>query len=140
MKCYFLILIIGFLIMSLTANTALVFVGSLFVMAGYLSGMATFGAVIREYTPQNKSGMFQGLRIVSQVLIPGVIGPSIGAAVLKNAERVLNNDGTTTFLPNRNIFIASMIVTVVLFVGLLVVFYIQNKKKNNAEKVALNDN
>ncbi len=129
------ILIVGFLIMSITANTAFVFVGSLLVMSGYLSGMTTFGAVIREYTPQNKSGMFQGLRIVSQVLIPGVIGPSIGAAVLKNAERIYNNDGTTTFLPNRNIFIASMIVTVVLFIALLVIFYIQNRKKNNSKKV-----
>jgi hypothetical protein len=100
------------------------------MMCGFLSGNAVFGAVIRDNTPENKSGMFQGLRIVSQVLIPGVIGPSIGAAVLKNAERIYNNDGTTTFLPNRNIFIASMIVAVVLFIALLVIFYIQNRKKN----------
>ena len=84
--------------------TLCVFIGSLFMMSGYLAGMAVFGASIRDYTPVGKSGMFQGLRIFSQVLIPGVIGPAIGAAVLKNAETVINNDGTESFLPNENIF------------------------------------
>lgn len=43
---------------------------------------AVFGAVIRDHTPENRARMFQGLRIVGQVLVPGVIGPAIGAAVL----------------------------------------------------------
>jgi hypothetical protein len=53
--------------------------------------------------------MFQGLRIVGQVLIPGVVGPAIGAAVLKNADTVVNSDGTTSFIPNENIFLAALI-------------------------------
>jgi len=51
--------------------------------------------------------MFQGVRIFSQVLIPGVLGPYIGQAVLKNADKITNSDGTTSFLPNVNIFIAA---------------------------------
>ena len=43
--------------------------------------------------------MFQGLRIVAQVLIPGIIGPAIGAMVLKNAEMVVNDDGTSSSVP-----------------------------------------
>jgi hypothetical protein len=67
------------------------------MMCGYLSGMAVFGAMVRDNTPVNKTGMFQGLRICGQVLIPGVIGPAIGAAVLKNAPQILNSDGTYSF-------------------------------------------
>jgi hypothetical protein len=83
------------------------------MMCGYLAGMAVFGAAIRDKTPIGMAGRFQGLRIVSQVLIPGVIGPAIGAAVLKNAELVVNNDGTTSFLPNENIFLAAAVAAVI---------------------------
>ena len=42
------------------------------------------------------------MRIIGQVVIPGIIGPAIGAWVLRDAEMVLNNDGTYSFLPNEN--------------------------------------
>jgi hypothetical protein len=41
------------------------------------------------------------------VLIPGVIGPANGAAVLRDAETIVNSDGTTSFNPNANIFLAA---------------------------------
>ena len=76
---------LGYIVLYFTRSTLPVFLGSLLMMSGYLSGMAVFGAYVRDFTPEGKSGQFQGLRIFSQVLIPGVIGPAIGAAVLKNA-------------------------------------------------------
>ena len=80
-----ILLMAGYALLYAFRDTAMVFIGSLLMMTGYLAGMAVFGAMIRDYTPDNKAGMFQGLRIVAQVLIPGVIGPAIGAAVLSNA-------------------------------------------------------
>ena len=113
------LLLAGFVMLYLFRGTALVFVGSLLMMCGYLSGMAMFGALIRDHTPENKAGMFQGLRICFQVLLPGVIGPVIGAAILKNAETVVNADGTTSFLPNANIFLGALIASVVTVAALL---------------------
>lgn len=118
---------LGYVILFFTKTTIPVFIGSLLMMSGYLMGMAVFGAAIRDYTPKGKAGMFQGLRIFSQVLIPGVIGPAIGAAVLKNAETVLNNDGTTSFLPNANIFITALIVEIVLIPFLVVILKFKKK-------------
>ena len=107
-------LIVGFVLLFLFKSTSLVFLGSLFMMCGYLSGMAVFGAKIRDLTPEGKAGMFQGVRIFSQVLVPGVIGPFIGKTVLSNAETIVNNDGTTSFIPNENIFIAALLVAILL--------------------------
>ena len=112
-------LMLGYVFLYLFKGTALVFIGSLFMMCGYLCGMAVFGAKIRDLTPDGKAGMLQGVRICSQVLIPGVIGPKIGSWVLKNAELVANNDGTYSFLPNENIFLAALVVAAVLTVLLL---------------------
>ena len=124
-----IMLSLGYIILFFFKGTALVFVGSLLMMCGYLTGMAVFGAMIRDNTPEGKAGMFQGLRIFGQVLIPGIIGPFIGSAVLKNAETIVNNDGTTSFVPNENIFLAALIVIVALAAVLAVEFTVLKRKK-----------
>ena len=122
------LLMAGFALLYLFKNTLPVFLGSLLMMCGYLSGMAVFGALIRDFTPANKAGMFQGLRIVSQVLIPGVIGPAIGSAVLRNAETIVGDDGTTSFIPNENIFLAAFVAAAVIWVVLIPLFKTLKKK------------
>jgi MFS family permease len=112
---------LGYIVLYLTRSTLPVFLGSLLMMSGYLSGMAVFGAYVRDFTPAGKSGQFQGLRIFSQVLIPGVIGPAIGAAVLSGAEQIVNSDGTTSFVPNANIFAAALAVGAVVILCVLAV-------------------
>jgi MFS family permease len=110
----------GYIMLFFFRATVLVFLGSLLMMCGYLSGMAVFGARIRDLTPLGKAGMFQGVRICSQVLLPGVIGPWIGKVVLANADKVINNDGTESFIPNANIFAAALIPVVVLAAAMAV--------------------
>ena len=117
-------LIAGYVLLFLFRNTAMVFVGSLLMMCGYLAGMAVFGAMIRSHTPAGKSGMLQGVRIFSQVLIPGIVGPYIGKTVLANAETIVGSDGTVSFIPNANIFLAALIV------GVLVLVFVPVIRKN----------
>lgn len=115
-------LMAGYVLLFFGRATAVVFIGSLLMMTGYLTGMAIFGAMIRSNIPENKAGQFQGIRIIGQVLIPGIIGPAIGATVLKDAEQIVNSDGTTSFLPNENIFLAAFVVAVILLVILYGIF------------------
>ena len=98
----------GYVLLARTVATAPVFIGSLLMMCGYLTGMSVFGARIRDLIPPGRAGQFQGVRIIGQVFVPGLIGPAIGTAVLKNAEQILNSDGTYSFLPNANIFLAAL--------------------------------
>ena len=113
-------LTLGYVLLFIFKNTALVFIGSLFMMSGYLSGMAVFGAKIRDLTPDGRAGMLQGVRIFSQVLIPGIVGPFIGKSVLANAEKVVNNDGTESFIPHAGIFLAALIVLLPLIAAIVV--------------------
>lgn len=113
------LLMAGYIVLFFCRGTALVFVGSLLMMCGYLCGNAVFGAHIRTCTPQGKAGMFQGLRIIGQVLIPGIIGPALGARILQNAKTVISDDGTAAFIPNENIFLGALIVIIVLLPLLL---------------------
>jgi hypothetical protein len=123
------LLLVGYGVLYFCRATVPVFIGSLLMMTGYLAGMAVFGAMLRDYTPENKAGMFQGLRIVGQVLIPGIIGPAIGSAVLKNADTIVNDDGTTSFIPNVNIFLAAAVVAVLVFVTLIPILKLKKGEK-----------
>ena len=114
-------LLLGYVVLFLFRDVALVFIGSLLMMCGYLCGMAVFGAKIRDLTPPGKAGMLQGVRIFSQVLVPGVVGPYIGKAVLVNAQTIVNNDGTTSFVPNENIFLAALIPAAIVLVTCLLI-------------------
>lgn len=129
-----LTLMCGYILLYFFQSTSLVFVGSLCMMSGYLMGMAIFGAMLRDCTPKNKAGMFQGLRIVGQVLIPGIIGPWIGATVLQNAEKVLNDDGTYSFIPNENIFLAALFVAFLIWLVLAFIFKKTSDDKEKKEK------
>ena len=123
------LLMAGYVFLYFFRSTALVFVGSLLMMCGNLGGGAMFGAMVRDHTPANKAGMFQGLRISAQVLIPGVIGPAIGAAVLKNAATIANDDGTTSFIPNENVFLAAFAAAIAIWLVLLWLFKLLKKEE-----------
>ena len=123
----------GYLVLYFFRGTALVFIGSLLMMCGYLAGMAVFGALVRDYTPANRSGMFQGLRIVAQVLIPGVIGPVLGAWILRDADKVIGSDGTESFIPNQGIFMGALVVLLVLGAYLIFMLSRVERATNNEE-------
>ncbi len=123
------LLMAGYVVLYFFRNTALVFIGTLIMLSGYLGSMGIFGAMLRDKTPESKAGMFQGQRIVGQVLIPGIIGPSIGAWVLRNAETILNSDGTTSFVPNENIFLAAFIAAVFIWIMFVPLFKLIKKEK-----------
>lgn len=120
----------GYIILYFCRSMVPVFIGSLLMLSGYLTGMSVFGAMIRDNIPENKAGQFQGVRIIGQVFIPGIIGPAIGAGVLKNAQVVLNSDGTTSFLPNKNIWAAAFAAVAVLII--LLVFLNRKISKKEA--------
>ena len=125
------LLMAGYVVLWFFKGAALVFVGTLVMLCGYLAGMAVFGAMLRDRTPVGKAGMFQGQRILGQVLVPGMIGPAIGAAVLKNADTILNEDGTTSFIPNRNIFLAAFVAAAAIWLVLIPLLRMLKKEKRH---------
>ena len=85
--------------------------------------------MIRDNIPEGRSGQFQGVRIIGQVFIPGLIGPAVGAWVLRDAAMIVNSDGTESFLPDRGIWTAALVVVVILAVVL--VLTMKDRKREN---------
>ena len=116
------LLMVGYVGLYVFRATAPVFIATLIMMCGFLGTGAVIGAKVRTHTPENKSGMFQGLRIFGQVLIPGIIGPAIGAKLLENAATIVGDDGTTSFIPNENIFLGALVALMAVWILLIPMF------------------
>ncbi len=125
------VLAAGYILLTFFRATLPVFLGSLLMMTGYLSGMAVFGAMLRDHIPEGKAGAFQGIRIVGQVLVPGIVGPAIGAFVLRDAEVMIGSDGTESFIPNESIFIAALAVAALTALAVLLCRTVEKRKAIN---------
>ena len=60
--------------------------------------------------------------------VPGVIGPKIGAWILRDADKVLNGDGTYSFIPNQNIFLGALVAAFAAMALMLVCTKLMKKK------------
>ncbi len=112
----------GCVVLTFLTGTAAVFVGSMLMLSGYLGAVACFGAEIRNNTPTDRVGLFQGIRIFMIVLIPMLIGPWIGAAVSAGSASMVGfgvvGDG---FSPSSLIFLAGAVVGLLTFAVLALI-------------------
>ena len=73
--------VVGCVVLTVLSSAPAVFAGSMFMLSGYLGAVACFGAAIRNNTPTDRVGLYQGVRIFMVVLVPMLIGPWIGSAI-----------------------------------------------------------
>ena len=106
----------GLLLMYLARAQWFVMVAGIVMMAGGMVVSACCHGLIRDYTPEGKAGLFQGIRILFQVLIPMVTGPYIGVAVIRNTGMTYEDLGVVKQVPTAEIFFAAAIVLVLMAV------------------------
>ena len=87
---------------------AVIIVGAV-MMSGYMLVTAALSATVRDYTPTDKVGHFQGIRMIFAVLLPMIIGPYIGAAVIKNSNSTYLELGVVKNVPTPSIFLAAAV-------------------------------
>lgn len=123
-------LIIGLLVMFFAkTNLYLMLVGAAFTLVGYIVIMIQFGANVRDSIPQDKVGLFQGVRMIFFVLIPMVVGPTLGNIATKNSTVTITDvSGAESMLPTEMMFLYAAIVAVFIFIPLLA--YLKKDKEN----------
>ena len=88
---------------------------------------ATLSAIVRDNTPVDKVGHFQGIRMIFWVLLPMVIGPFIGAAVIMNSESTYVELGVVKSVPTPSIFLAAAAVLLLVAIPILL---LRRRQKN----------
>ena len=108
--------ILGLVLMYFARAQWFVAVAGIVMLGGGMVVSACCQGLIRDHTPEGKAGLFQGIRILFQVLIPMVTGPFIGVAVIRNTGMTYEELGTVKQVPTAEIFLAAAVVLVLLFV------------------------
>lgn len=118
------LLVAGLFILSTSTNILTIIIGIAPVLIGYLVLTIQLGASTRDYTPQDNVGLFQGIRMVFSVLIPMVVGPTLGNIATKNTT------GADDVLPTKAIFLYAGVVALFVFIPMIALL---KKEKKNAK-------
>ena len=123
------IMLAGLAGMYLVRSMAGVIVAGTVMMSGYMMVTAALGANIRDWTPADKVGHFQGIRMIFAVMLPMVIGPAIGAAVIRGGQSTYIELGQVKTVPTPAIYLAAAIVLLLVAVPLAAL-----KKRERSKK------
>ncbi len=126
----------GMIIFFIPANEGVgtkigLIIGGIILMSGYLISTAVLGAKVRDNTPENEVGLFQGIRMLFTVLIPMIIGPMVIAELIcrMGGEPYYNEFDQQVYPPNRWLFFVTGIIFLCAIVP--VVLMIRKEKKLN---------
>lgn len=128
---------LGGLMMFFARNIWFVSVSGIIMMTGYLWEMALLSACMRDNTPADKIGHFQGIRMVFSVLIPMCVGPFIGAYVssTSNGVYVDPTTGAEQPVPTNYIFLAALIVNLLIVIPMAFMLFTRIKQEPEQEKI-----
>ncbi|MET8052168.1 MFS transporter [Streptosporangium sp. NPDC005286] len=100
----------GLLLMSVATGMIPVIAAGLVMMSGFMLVLAPIAAIVRDHSPPDRAGHVQGLRMVFAILVPMIVGPFLGAAVIKGADAYYEELGVLKQVPSPAIFLAATVV------------------------------
>lgn len=106
--------VIGLLGMYAARGMTSVIALGIVMMGSFMLATAAVSATVRNLTPTDRAGQVQGLRMIAVVLIPMVLGPFIGAAVIDGAAETYVDLGVVKQVPTPWIFPAAAVVTLLI--------------------------
>lgn len=123
------------LMFFLTKFIGIIFAGIL-LMSGYMLLSAILLTFIRDFTPKDRVGLFQGVRMIFTVLIPMVIGPFLGElcySINVVEKEFVDSYGNlvTGVVPNGNIFLGAALVSILSLIPLYFLFKKDKKVHDN---------
>ena len=125
------VLTLGFFMLSTSTNIYVILVSVLPVVLGNALVNILFSAAVKDFIPEGKAGLFQGIRMIFAVLLPMVIGPVIGdKACQYAAQTIINEAQAEVIVPAKNMFLWAGIVCIL---ALIPLFFLIKKGVDSKE-------
>ncbi|MBQ2061973.1 MAG: MFS transporter [Oscillospiraceae bacterium] len=105
----------GLVLMYFARSQWAVLGAGIVMLGGGMVILACCNGLIRDYTPENMAGRFQGIRIIFQVLIPMVTGPYLGVLAIRSTGLTYEDLGTVKEVPTPGIFLMAAAILLLLF-------------------------
>lgn len=122
----------GLLLLSTSTDIKVILIGVVPTLVGNLVMGIQLNAAIKDFIPEGKAGLFQGIRMIFTVLLPMVIGPALGDLACRNSAITYANEyGVETIVPSSSMFLYAAVVSV--FVVIPMIFLIKKGFKVDEE-------
>ena len=118
--------VIGLVVVYFMKTLGTFAIGAVIFFIGYGLLGIILNSTVRDHTPEDKVGLFQGVRMIFAVLIPMVLGPKVGAWTINKFASshemgtYLNEYGEAVNVPVPEIFLAASILAVLIIVPVVI--------------------
>lgn len=112
----------GLTILYFAHDLTLLIIGVVPTAIGYCLLGIMLNAAVRDFTPESKAGLFQGVRMVFAVMIPMVVGPYVGKkAIFSSAVHYTDDYGVFQIVPTSSMFLYAAIVCAVALIPIIII-------------------
>ena len=123
--CTIALFIIGLSILSTSTNIIVVLIGISPTLVGYVVIQIQLTATMRDFIPEDKVGLFQGIRMIFVVLLPMIIGPALGDLACRSSNITIIEYGVEKLVPSTSMFAYAAVVAAFILIPMIIL----NKKK-----------
>ena len=129
--------IIGLFLLGFSKSFVAIVLSAAPTVVGYVVQGILLGATVRDFTPQDKAGLFQGVRMIFGVLIPMILGPATGALAVERSTLTYSDDyGTLQKVPTELMFTFAAIISLLAIIPLAVLIKKKYLSTPNSESAA----
>lgn len=115
-----ILMTLGLLLLSTSTDIRIILIGVVPTLVGNLVMGIQLNAAIKDFIPEGKAGLFQGIRMIFTVLLPMVIGPALGDLACRNSAVTYTNEyGVETIVPSSSMFLYAAAVSVFVVIPLI---------------------
>jgi hypothetical protein len=136
-----ILMTLGLFLVSTTTEIHVILIGVLPVVIGNAIINILLGAAVKDFIPEGKAGLFQGIRMIFIVAVPMVVGPVLGDMACRNAAATYPNEfGVETIVPSKNMFFVAGIVCLLVLIPMYFLikkgFDVENKEPADSDETA----
>jgi MFS family permease len=124
--------VVGLLLMVPARGMLAVMLAGIVTMGGMLLATAGLSATVRNLTPTDRAGQVQGLRMIFVVLVPMIVGPFVGAAVIAGADETYVDLGVVKQVPSPWIFLAAALLVLLVVLPMSVLRAMRERETQEA--------
>lgn len=118
--------VVGLVVVYFMKTLATFAIGAVVFFIGYGLLGIILNSTVRDHTPEDKAGLFQGVRMIFSVLIPMVVGPKVGAWTISRFASshelgtYINDYGEVVNVPVPEIFLAAAVFAVFIIIPVVI--------------------
>lgn len=117
-----IVFVAGLAVLYYAHDLITLIIGAVPTVLGYCLLGIMLNAAVRDFTPESKVGLFQGVRMIFAVMLPMVIGPYVGKKAIFGSGVYYTDDyGVSQIVPTSSMFKYAAVVCALAIIPIVII-------------------